>query len=122
MPIDYSQYPPNWNEIRARVLERAGHRCEECDVANHLDGARGGDGVFRELTAENVMHEWWNGKRIFRIVLTIAHTCSCKPKCGHEHHVKALCQRCHLRLDLPHHIQKRRQGVFKRKAIGELFA
>lgn len=37
MPIDYSQYPPNWfTEIRPAVLARANNRCENCGIANKL--------------------------------------------------------------------------------------
>ncbi len=35
MPIDYSEYPSLWPEIRARILARAGDRCEctgECEL------------------------------------------------------------------------------------------
>ncbi len=36
MPIDYSQYPPNWKtEIRPRILQRANNCCEFCNAPNH---------------------------------------------------------------------------------------
>lgn len=37
MPIkteNRHRYPPNWRAIRAAILERAGDRCEQCDVPN----------------------------------------------------------------------------------------
>lgn len=35
MPCDYSKYPKDWKAIRAEVLERAWHKCEECGVKNY---------------------------------------------------------------------------------------
>ena len=34
-PENKKRYPPNWAEIRGRILQRAGYRCEQCGVANH---------------------------------------------------------------------------------------
>ena len=35
MPCDYSKYPDNWKtEIVPRILERAGHKCENCGLKN----------------------------------------------------------------------------------------
>ena len=36
MPIDYSHYPDDWADRRARVLKRAKNRCEYCGVPNHV--------------------------------------------------------------------------------------
>lgn len=33
-PENERRYPPNWREIRAAILERAGHRCEWCGRLN----------------------------------------------------------------------------------------
>lgn len=38
MPIkaeNKSRYPKDWKQIRLRILERAGNRCEFCGVENH---------------------------------------------------------------------------------------
>lgn len=35
MPINYREYPPDWKQTRARILERAGNRCEWCG-AEHI--------------------------------------------------------------------------------------
>ena len=36
MPIDYSKYPANWHsEIRPRILERDGHKCNFCGIPNY---------------------------------------------------------------------------------------
>lgn len=108
MPIDYSEYPPNWKEIRARILLRAGNRCEFCGIANH---------TYRNQkpNKHGFVHKTY-------IVLTIAHLDHDK----HNHEVKderlaALCQACHLRYDLPRHIENRRYGRNFRKLQLRLF-
>ena len=40
-----------------------------------------------------------------RVVLTVAHLCQCSPLCAVAEHVKAMCQRCHLRIDVKLHIK-----------------
>lgn len=39
-PKNRSRYPADWPEIRAAILERAGHRCEHSDAPGHRCGAR----------------------------------------------------------------------------------
>jgi 5-methylcytosine-specific restriction endonuclease McrA len=81
-------YPPNWEKISRLVIEKAGHKCELCGVDNH--SIRNGSFVF--LTVHHINHDPTDNRRINLI---------------------ALCQRCHLRLDLPF--------KHKKKLIGELF-
>ena len=91
--INYKEYPENWfTEIRPTILKRANNCCEECGVKNYSI----------------------RGKT--KIVLTIAHL-------DHDHkninvslsRLKALCQKCHLKLDLPRHIENRKYGRHWRK-------
>lgn len=35
-PENRGRYPADWSEIRARILARSGHCCEQCRVANHM--------------------------------------------------------------------------------------
>lgn len=35
MPIDYNNYPPNWGQIRDRILLRANNKCENCGAENY---------------------------------------------------------------------------------------
>lgn len=102
MPIkDQSIYPPYWKQFSLYIRkERAEDKCEWCFVQN-------GD----------------LSKRGTTIVLTVAHLdneggiCDCKArtglKCANPAHVQALCQACHLRLDLPKHIENRRQSLME---------
>jgi hypothetical protein len=80
MPINYKNYPKNWKEIRAKVLERAGNKCEFCGVKNY----------------EHVQGK----KRIYKVILTIAHL---DHDPGNKNikldRLAALCQPCHLKYD-----------------------
>ena len=117
MVFDPKDYPDNWKEIRAAILERCYHRCEcagEC--GSHSGACRA---VNRELHPDTGS----------LVVLTIAHlwrgACrlchEAKIKCGFPDHLKAMCQRCHLAYDLPHHIARARRTRFEAKATGDLF-
>ena len=98
MSIDYSLYPKNWKEIRKRILERAGDRCE-CEGECGLHTTTG-----RCVELNGYPAEYARGK----VVLTIAHLDH--DETNHEvtdDRLKALCQRCHLRYDIPE--KKRRR-------------
>lgn len=106
MPIDYSEYPPDWfTEIRPAVLERAGNCCEgspdypECRAAN---------GSVHPVTGS-------------KVALTIAHLDH--DKGNHDIQIdrlRAWCQRCHLGYDLPRHVAKRRANRLERIGQPEL--
>lgn len=58
MPIDYGRYPADWRAIRARILARAGDRCEWCAAPDrqiivrddpHTEDAQTVDKAFRQL-------------------------------------------------------------------------
>lgn len=132
MPIrseDKARYPANWKQIRTAILERASHRCEFCGVKNHAVGYRK-NGRFIPITTAlrdagcEAGHEVAcdNGTviKIIRIVLTIAHLDHTPENCD-PNNLRALCQRCHLHYDIPHHqrtfYRTRRIG----KAMGDLF-
>lgn len=46
MPIDYRQYPADWQAIRARISQRAGHCCEGWGAANDAVGVQLAEGTF----------------------------------------------------------------------------
>ena len=138
MPIDYSKYPSNWKEIRARILERAGSKCEQCKAVNHDWVWRGTANskpiyqtaelnVYCAETGEHLsetgmdisMDVGENGDKLTRIVLTIAHKCHTS-MCVNEEHLLALCQKCHNAMDRPMRIMHARQTRQKRK--GQLAA
>lgn len=132
MPIDYSKYPPDWRDIRKRILDRAEHKCEFCGVENHKLIFRGllndkevyqysdasiylyPTGVYQDTDAFSAIQPISGKERqkAIKIVLTIAHL-------DHDeqnHDVKderlaALCQKCHLRYDIEE--KKKRRKVKK---------
>lgn len=87
MPINYRRYPPDWKtRMRPAILQRAGHCCEFCGIANY---------AYQPDTGS-------------RVVLTIAHLDH-----DEDNHavaldrLAALCQRCHLRYDAPEKARRR---------------
>lgn len=101
MPIDYSKYPPDWSEIRKRIIERAKNKCECCGLENKskvhsfkVDGIT----IWKDLT----YGEWMmrNCPKHITVVLTIAHLDH--DETNHnvtDDRLKAMCQLCHLRYD-----------------------
>lgn len=117
-PENRHRYPPNWPDIRAQVLERAGHRCEwpGCGAPNYAAGywqreqfVVVGFGVIDPRAAVQLA---WNGHRLLRIVLTVAHLDHTPEHCELSN-LRAWCQRHHLRYDLDHH---RESAYMTRKA------
>jgi hypothetical protein len=100
MPMDKSRYPSGWRKVSQAIRRIAGNRCEACGVANGVPLPSGRKGT---------------------VVLTVAHIGAARPtgdgwKPGDKHdkrdvrreNLKALCQACHLALDLEDHIQHAR--------------
>ena len=88
-PENKSRYPKNWKQIRERILQRAGNRCEFCGVENH---------TYR--------YNPKTGKEAY-IVLTIAHLDHTPENCSDDN-LRALCQRCHNQYDAEHRKQTRK--------------
>jgi hypothetical protein len=99
VPCDYRKYPRDWPAIRARILARAGNRCE-------------GTKQFPHCRAENGKPHPWTGSIV---VLTIAHIHDPDPMNCDEANIKALCQRCHLNWDRAHHLAVQRRNREERK-------
>ena len=100
--MNRARYPSDWEAFSKRIrYGRAGAQCEcmgEC-------GLHGRSTLHRHprrcLEQQGKPAKWARGK----IVLTVAHLnakggpCRCVPLCALPEHVKAMCQRCHLRYD-----------------------
>lgn len=70
-------YPPDWDEISARIrFKRANNRCEQCGAVNYKPHPETGS----------------------RVVLTTAHL-NHDPSDNRDENLKALCQACHNRYD-----------------------
>lgn len=88
MPIDYKDYHPKWSLISRLIrFKRAENRCEWCKAENYKPHPVTGS----------------------KVVLTVAHIDHDK-KNNRFDNLAALCQRCHLKHDLPHHINNRKYG------------
>lgn len=135
-PENKTRYPVNWKEIRARILERAGHKCERCNAPNRTLIARGtgsddgtymlanGGEVFDADTGEELglaRGSEYQVARFTEVVLTIAHLDHTPENCADDN-LQALCQRCHLRHDQALHQANAKATRRSRKAIGDLFA
>jgi 5-methylcytosine-specific restriction endonuclease McrA len=81
-PENRARYHPDWAEIRAAILARAGHRCE-------------GSPVYPDCRAVNRQPHPVTGSHV---VLTIAHIDQ-MPENNDPSNLRAWCQRCHLRHD-----------------------
>lgn len=93
MPVRWADYPTGWRLFSSQIRTgRAAGRCEcvgECGLHRRSPAPR--------RCCERHGHKalWARGT----VRLTVAHLCSCLPLCANPAHVKAMCQRCHLRVD-----------------------
>lgn len=103
-PENKRRYPPNWKEIRAAILARAGHRCE-------------GSPAHPDCRVENYALHPETGSLV---VLTIAHL-DHQPENNAPENLAAWCQRCHLQYDADHHRINAWKTRRARSLTGELF-
>ncbi len=107
-PENKARYPKDWNAISLAIRERSGQRCEcmgECGVSHNIT----------TLTAESGRCYAINYKAHpitgSKVILTVAHLDHIPENCDPSN-LKAMCQRCHNRYDMP----MRRKGIADRKA------
>jgi len=77
-PENRSLYPPDWPEIRQKILRRAGGKCELCGAVNYQPHPVTGS----------------------KVVLTIMHL-DHDPTNNDPANLKAGCQKCHNAYDAP---------------------
>jgi hypothetical protein len=101
-------YPAHWKTLSRKIrYERAKGRCEcegECGLHRTHPGPRRCEEMDQQAA------KWAKGT----VVLTVAHLCR-DSTCDDETHLKAMCNRCHLRYDVKQHVtnayQTRRAGA-----------
>ncbi len=94
MPIkDKSKYPDNWKEISLKARERSDFKCELCGAENGKQHHMTGSKVV--LTVHHI--EWTDDQEYNNSYPNLI----------------ALCQKCHLRLDLGKHMRNRLYGARK---------
>lgn len=118
MPCDYKEYPDNWKWLSKQIIADAGDRCELCYAPNHEMIVRDKNSGYPWQLAENCGDGHYYPK-LTKVILTVHHIDSDK-KNNTKHNLIALCQRCHLRLDIGKHIRNRKQK--KTKNANTLFA
>ena len=136
LPENKGRYPKTWNAVRARILARAGDRCEcrgecgsvhrrsawngcrRCNARNGAWGWRAEGGAFHEVrkrplgeakhyrTPFEIQTRKGDWVKVLAIVLTVAHL-NHRPEDCRDSNLKAMCQRCHLRYDRYHHSETR---------------
>lgn len=87
-PENKSRYPKDWEQIRNRILLRAGNKCEFCGVENHSMRLNPKTG------------------KVVKIILTIAHLDHIPEHCDPDN-LRALCQKCHNTYDAQHRKETR---------------
>lgn len=109
MPIDYKDYPPNWEtQIVPAIRKRSGNKCEgsprypDCRAANADPHPATGSIVV--LTTAHMDHNKHNN--YYHPVFANHHL----------NNLRHLCQRCHLKHDINQHVANRKYG---RKNKGE---
>lgn len=110
MPIDRKLYPPDWAQISLSRRKQAGWQCEWCGAIH---------GESHPITGS-------------KVVLTVAHLGvpypdgrpgnkddkhDCRPE-----NLAALCQRCHLKYDLPDHVRNRKRTMLRRIRLARIAA
>jgi len=111
MPIDYKRYPPDWKEIRERILIRAKNRCEICGLKNKStvwsviyyirhSGVYSYRTIWFSKKSDAKRECLENEIKARKVILTISHLDH--DETNHDvkdDRLKALCQVCHLRYD-----------------------
>ena len=93
-PENRGRYPKDWPEIRARILKRAGNKCEKCGAENYQP---------HPVTRSTVC-------------LTIAHLDHTPENCE-PINLRAMCNRCHLRYDHKHHMKNAKETRKKKSLL-----
>ena len=127
-------YPIDWPQLSMAIrFGRARGRCEGCgrphgQIVHHL-----GDGRWWDTEAGR----WRDGRgRLTRIAVAVdvlgrVQTTRVALAAAHRNHdtadntnanLAAFCQRCHMIHDRPEHRRRRWATLFRRKALGDLFA
>lgn len=125
MPVKANKYPPDWKEVSMYILyDRAQGQCEcmgECGLHRTNPGPR--------RCVERNLHLaiWAKGT----VILTVAHldregdVCRCEEEtgklCSNPDHLRAMCNRCHLRYDHEKHVKNAAATRRAKKGNLELF-
>lgn len=93
MPADKSRYPPNWDAIATAIKDAADWRCRDCGMQCRRPGEPF-DTHRRTMSVHHIDHD---------------------PPNVEPSNLIALCARCHLIRDAPHHAQNAARTRYKKK-------
>ncbi len=105
MPMNKSRYPKDWDRISKAIRHREGYRCGLCGAPNGEELVR-----LKECAAiweRTPVLAKIAFTRPFKCVLTVHHI-NYNTRDNRPQNLVALCQRCHLRLDLPYKLLNRK--------------
>ena len=97
MPVNWSDYPPDWKEIAFRAKEAAGWICQRCGLSCRKPG-----------------EPFDTHKR----TLTVAHWPDPDPSNCSPENLHCWCAPCHLRADHAHHVAKARETRLRKRYEG----
>ena len=133
MPIkkeNLARYPKDWKQVRERIRQRAGNKCELCGVPNGAviyrddagdwhraapDGARTNEPTLSFSAVARL------GFKVVTIVCTVAHLDHIPEHCTDDN-LRFWCQRDHLAYDAEHHAQTAYQTRREGKAIADMWS
>lgn len=122
-PENKARYPKDWKAISLRIRARSNGRCEchgECGRLHHTEDVPArlvGKEVGR-CAARNYQPNPITGTKV---IFTVAHLDHTPENCADDN-LKAMCQRCHLLLDIKTHMRNAAETRRNRRASGDLFA
>lgn len=107
MAIKPSDYPKNWKQIRAEILNRSRNARgqEQCECCGECLKHRGRCDEIRHTRAKHFKGKHGNAK----VILTTSHLCH-SPKCRQRGHLRAMCQPCHQIYQLRSRDQRHLRG------------
>ena len=127
MGFSLKDYPPEWPQIRARILGRDGHRCQKCFVKNFSVIERKDDGSFilwqetgsyKEAVQVRNEAEKKTRRRHIAVKLAIAHLDNPDPMDVREENLSSRCSYCHFKLDsYLHNVRQRQTWKVKRGEV-----
>ena len=109
MPCNYKEYHPEWKRISRGVIKAAGNRCALCYAPNGVRIVRNTPGGRYPWRLYEPGEPIKTPEKTTLVVLTVHHIDG-NAQNNDKLNLLALCQRCHLKLDMQRHVSNRRKN------------